>query len=302
MRARPVHLFAGAFVILLGAVPSTAQNLFINPGFATDIHGWSVSAGGSASWSSDDAAGLPGSGSLELENSAAAAGTFVGAYQCVAAVAGSTYDVHSRVRIPTSQSAQGSSAGQYFYYSAAGCAAASLISSGGFGGPTMTDHWEDLTTTLTAPPATQSLKLVLGTVKSGAGGQLTSLLDEAFVGVQVSPCTPSETDLCLAGGRFRIQATWRTPNGQSGQAHAVRLTADTGYFWFFNDSNVEMVVKVLNGCGVNSRWWVFAAGLTNVRVDWTATDLDHGTPRNYSNPQGTNFAPRLDTQAFATCP
>jgi len=302
MRIETTHLLAGAFVLLLGATPLTAQNLFTNPGFATDINGWSITTGGSASWSSDDAAGLPGSGSLELENAAAAAGGFVGAYQCVAAAAGATYDVHAKVRIPTGQPHLGTSAGRYFFYSTVGCPEASLASSGGFGGPTATDHWENLTTTLVAPAGAHSLKLVLGTVKDDAGGQLTSFLDEAFVGLQGSTCPASETDLCLAGGRFRLQATWRTPNGQTGQAHAVRLTADTGYFWFFNDSNVEMVVKVLNGCGVNSRWWVFAAGLTNVRVDWTATDLDHVTTKSYSNPQGTSFAPRLDTQAFATCP
>ncbi len=301
MRIEPVHLLAGVFVVLLGAAPLTAQNLFTNPDFATDINGWSITAGGSASWSSDDSAGLPGSGSLELENTGAAAGTFVGAYQCVSASAGATYDVRARVRIPASQPS-GTSAGRYFFYSTAGCPDASLSSSGGFGGPTATDHWEDLTTTLVAPAGARSLKLMLGTVKDGAGAQLTSFLDEAFVGLQGSTCPASETDLCLAGGRFRLQGTWRTPNGQTGQAHAVRLTADTGYFWFFNDANVEMVVKVLNGCGVNGRWWVFASGLTNVRVDWTATDLTHGTMKSYTNPQGTNFAPSLDTRAFQTCP
>ena len=36
--------------------------------------------------------------------------------------------------------------------------------------------------------------------------------------------------------------------------------------WFFQAENVEAVVKVLNGCGINDRYWVFAGGLTDVKV------------------------------------
>jgi hypothetical protein len=55
-------------------------------------------------------------------------------------------------------------------------------------------------------------------------------------------CQPSETALCLGNGRFRVEASWRLPiPGGSGVGHAVSLTGDTGYFWFFNAANVEMV-------------------------------------------------------------
>lgn len=301
MRTLSALFLVGALAVL-GATPSTAQNLFINPGFTSNVDGWSVTAGGAAHWSSDDAASLPGSGSLELENTAAAEGAFVGAFQCVAVVPGATYDLHAKVRLPASQASLGTSAGRYSFYSAPGCPSANIYSGGGFGGPGMTDRWEDMTATLAAPAAARSLKLQLGTVKTGAGGELTWHLDDAFVGVQGSTCPASETDLCLADGRFKVSATWKRPGGQTGAAHAVQLTRDTGYFWFFSDTNVEMVVKALNGCGLNSRWWVFAAGLTNVRVDWTVTDLARGTSKTYTNPQGVNFAVVLDTAALATCP
>ncbi len=73
--------------------------------------------------------------------------------------------------------------------------------------------------------------------------------------------------------------------------------------WFFNQNNVEIVVKVLNGCidPFNS-YWVFAAGLTNVGVDLTVTDMLHGETKAYSNPIGTAFPPIQDTAAFGTCP
>ncbi|HXM78695.1 MAG TPA: hypothetical protein VOA00_05615, partial [Thermoanaerobaculia bacterium] len=65
---------------------------------------------------------------------------------------------------------------------------------------------------------------------------------------------------------------------------------------------VEVVVKVLNGCGVNSRYWTFAGGLTDVNVILTVTDTQTGVVQTYVNPQGTPFEPIQDTSAFATCP
>ena len=82
----------------------------------------------------------------------------------------------------------------------------------------------------------------------------------------------------------------------------VKLTGDTGYLFFFSPSNVEAVIKVLNACSVNNRYWVFAGGLTDVRTIVTVTDTQRNAVRTYINPQGTAYAPIQDTSAFATCP
>ncbi len=82
----------------------------------------------------------------------------------------------------------------------------------------------------------------------------------------------------------------------------IPLTGDTGAFWFFSPSNVEVVIKVLNGCGLNSRYWTFAGGLTDVNVILTVTDTQTGTIQTYTNPPETPFEPIQDTNAFATCP
>src|SRR6185503_20919902 len=100
---------------------------------------------------------------------------------------------------------------------------------------------------------------------------------------------------------FSVRATYDT-GSQSGDGKVVELTPDTGYLWFFNADNVEVVVKVLNACGVNNRYWVFAAGLTNVHTVITVTDTQTGAVKTYNNPQGTAFKPIQDTSAFATCP
>jgi hypothetical protein len=107
--------------------------------------------------------------------------------------------------------------------------------------------------------------------------------------------------MCLNNGRFRVTTSWRTTTG-SGFGQAVMLTSDSGYFWFFSSSNVEMIVKALDGCGLNSRFWVFAGGLTNVEVILTVTDTHNGTVKTYVNPMNTAFQPIQDTSAFATCP
>ncbi len=120
--------------------------------------------------------------------------------------------------------------------------------------------------------------------------------------LDTTACVADSRTLCLNQGRFRVAADWKAVDGSTGHGRAVNLTANSGYFWFFDAANVEMVVKVLDGCASNHHQWVFAAGLTNVEVTTTVTDTFSGLAKTYTNPQGTPFAPIQDTAAFATCP
>jgi len=116
------------------------------------------------------------------------------------------------------------------------------------------------------------------------------------------PCVVSDTQLCLNGGRFAVTAAWQKSDGTSGDGHGVGLTGDSGYFWFFDSANIEVVIKVLDGCAVNGNHWVFAAGLTNVDVDLRVVDSETGAEFIQENPQGVAFAPIQDTKAFvASC-
>ncbi|HEX4962629.1 MAG TPA: trypsin-like serine protease [Thermoanaerobaculia bacterium] len=137
-------------------------------------------------------------------------------------------------------------------------------------------------------------------VGPGGGIQVTaSLISQPAV---PSPCVPGPNTLCLNDGRFKVEGTYQTPDGQSGPAKVVKLTDEAGYFWFFSDSNVEAVIKVLNGCPVDQSYWVFAGGLTNVQTTVTVTDSTTGFAKTYSNPQGAAFQPIQDTAAFPACP
>jgi endonuclease I len=115
-------------------------------------------------------------------------------------------------------------------------------------------------------------------------------------------CAGGGEPLELLGGRFRITVAWDTPQGGSGVGHPVALTDETGYFWFFQQQNVEVLVKVHDACNPPfNHFWVFAAGLTNVHVVLTVEDTVGQAVHTYENTQGTPFAPIQDTGTFATC-
>ncbi len=110
-------------------------------------------------------------------------------------------------------------------------------------------------------------------------------------------CQPSSTRLCLSNGRFQVEAVWRDFQGRTGAGQALPLSADTGTFWFFSPANIETVIKVLDGRGVNEHQWVFYGALSNVEYTLTVTDTQTGLARRYFNPLG-HFASVGDTRAF----
>lgn len=117
---------------------------------------------------------------------------------------------------------------------------------------------------------------------------------------QIVGCFASPTTLCLANGRFAVEVDFQTElgGGAAGDGVAVRETDNTGLFWFFEPTNLELLVKVLEACPVNGFRWVFFAGTTNVGFDLTVTDTVTGDSETYSNPDMTPAAPVLDTAAF----
>lgn len=125
----------------------------------------------------------------------------------------------------------------------------------------------------------------------------------ALTSVRVDPaaaastCAPASNRLCLNGDRFAVTASWKDFQGKTGAGTAVEMTGDTGYFWFFNPENVEVVLKVLDGTPLNGHHWVFYGALSNVEYTLEVTDTATGTIRTYRNPSG-RFASVADTGAF----
>ncbi|REK07653.1 MAG: hypothetical protein DWQ36_11755 [Acidobacteria bacterium] len=116
-------------------------------------------------------------------------------------------------------------------------------------------------------------------------------------------CEPTERRLCLQGGRFRVEATWRAADGRGEAATANRLTDSSGTFWFFSPDNVEMLVKVLDGCSVPGQeaYWVFVAATTDQDFTLTVHDTLAGVLQEYRNPLGRLSVPIRDLDTFRTC-
>ena len=145
------------------------------------------------------------------------------------------------------------------------------------------------------------------------GSRLSDYLDKAGTGALTlagtdpggghQDCVPDERTMCLNGGRFKVQVDFEDFDGVSGSGRVVpNGSDDSGLFWFFGADNWEMLVKVLDGCGVNDHYWVFAAATTNVEYTLTVTDTEEDAVRAYTNPLGTSPPALTDTTAFATCP
>ena len=135
----------------------------------------------------------------------------------------------------------------------------------------------------------------------------------AFGGCE-NPLPPSCADgddiFCLGeDGRFQVETTWKDFSGGSGSGSEVSIPGpglaksnDSGLFYFFSRDNWELLVKVLDGCGINDRYWVFTAATTNVEYTVTVTDTGTGQVRAYTNPLGQAAQAVTDAGAFATCP
>src|SRR5205085_10645062 len=83
-------------------------------------------------------------------------------------------------------------------------------------------------------------------------------LSASGTGPGPSVCTPSATTICLSGGRFAVSIQFRN-NGVLQDATAIKYTDASGLFWFFGADNIEVLMKILNACGLNNRYWVFNA-------------------------------------------
>lgn len=156
------------------------------------------------------------------------------------------------------------------------------------------------------PPGEQCLTTPFQCIPERVG--LAATAWAIFAEQNINPLAPTATcvgddqTLCVLDGRFQIQVDWRKPDGERGMGHALPLTEDSGVFWFFGPNNLEMLIKVLDACSFNHRFWVFYAATTNVELTVKVTDTKRGLSKMYFNPQGMAAAPVQDTQAFATCP
>ena len=115
-------------------------------------------------------------------------------------------------------------------------------------------------------------------------------------------CVPGADRFCFSDGRFQVDVTWESQTGDTGVGMAGGLeTPDSGVFYFFEQNNWELLVKVIDGCAITDHFWVFAAATTDQQYTLTVTDTVTGAVKQYFNPLGERAPAIADTAAFATC-
>jgi hypothetical protein len=139
-------------------------------------------------------------------------------------------------------------------------------------------------------------------------GELSEDGDEATLQIldddsSLETCDADDTTLCFQGGRFHATVVWRAVNGSSGDGRAVPMSDQAGVFWFFEQANAEMLVKLLDGCGVPGLegFWFFVAATTDLDFTLKVTDTATGVSKEYSNMLGQTAAPVQDTLTFRSC-
>jgi hypothetical protein len=144
---------------------------------------------------------------------------------------------------------------------------------------------------------------IIGARDGALGGSGVGFLTSP---VAINCGSSTATTLCL-NDRFTVQAFWRTnptPGAPTdGQAQVAGCPNEgSGLFWFFSATNWEVMVKAINGCGLNNRWWVFSAATTNVFYRLEVADVTTGESKIYFNYPGPPAPAVTDTSALAVCP
>ena len=113
-------------------------------------------------------------------------------------------------------------------------------------------------------------------------------------------CIPKAKVLSLGG--YEVRSCFeRERSGDSVTSDALDygLASDeSGLLYFFDRDNAEILIKVLDGCGVNGHRWVFVAPVTDLALNLEVREVSTGRKWRYRNPGGETADPRGDTGAF----
>ena len=170
---------------------------------------------------------------------------------------------------------------------------------------------EQIRSTINIPITTAQTGLVADWPLDGNGNDVVGGHSGSLVGglaflnapVEANCGTGSATSACL-NTRFAVSVQFRNPNnGEYGTGQVVTCpNSDSALFWFFSPNAWEMMVKSVNACSFNNRYWAFSAATTNVFYRLEVTDVRAGHNKVYFNYPGPPAPAVTDTDAFATCP
>jgi hypothetical protein len=113
-------------------------------------------------------------------------------------------------------------------------------------------------------------------------------------------CEADDSTRCLQDSRYAVQVDWWASENARGAGRVVRAgTNDSALFYFFEPGdNWEMLVKVLDGCRLNDRMWVYAASATTLGYRIEVRDTATGAVKEYVKEPGSPAPAITDAGAF----
>jgi hypothetical protein len=102
-------------------------------------------------------------------------------------------------------------------------------------------------------------------------------------------------------GVSAVRTTFSCPAEGAGTYASILNGFTLSQLSFFNPSNPELLVKVVNGCGTNQKRWVFLSAVTNVGYHLKVLDTQTAEAVLLTSPDNNTTDPILDTSAF-DCP
>ncbi|MBZ0112690.1 MAG: hypothetical protein K8J08_09525, partial [Thermoanaerobaculia bacterium] len=111
-------------------------------------------------------------------------------------------------------------------------------------------------------------------------------------------CVPDTHRLCMLDDRFALTLQATSQLGLH-TGTALPSSDDDGAFYLFEDSNYEIVVKMIDGRDYNGAFWVFYGPLTSLNFDLEVVDTSTGIHKTFKQ-RGGQPVSHYDTYAFPT--
>ncbi len=108
----------------------------------------------------------------------------------------------------------------------------------------------------------------------------------------------SDPYLEMVSGRFRVSVEWDSQTAGTGPATPVHLTDSSGAFWYFNDRNLDMLLKI-EPHPSNGFYRLVAGSPSTVGFTITVQDTCLGTTQAYSLMEGGPLTTVIDEQMHA---
>ncbi|MCG8455225.1 MAG: hypothetical protein MI919_03020 [Holophagales bacterium] len=118
-----------------------------------------------------------------------------------------------------------------------------------------------------------------------------------------SECIEDRYTACLVEGRFRLHVDWWIPGGSTPRTAVFKEIAgseNSALFWFFDEGNLELLTKVLDGCALNGHHWIYSAGTTDLEYTLYVVDTFTNASASYRNEPG-RAAPAINDTTALPC-